>query len=66
MEAFGRAVAHDGEVFRALLEIRQVLTLPSEVFSRDGFVERVLQIAADRPTAPPPGPTRQELLDLVG
>jgi 2-polyprenyl-6-methoxyphenol hydroxylase-like FAD-dependent oxidoreductase len=65
MEAFGRAVAHDGEVFRALLEIRQVLTLPSEVFGRDGFAERVMQIGAGHHTTPPPGPTRQELLDLI-
>lgn len=65
MEAFGRAVSHDGEVFRALLEIRQVLGLPSEVFGRAGFVDRVLEAAVGRQTTPPPGPTRQELLDLV-
>lgn len=65
MDAFGRAVAHDADVFRALLDIRQVLHLPSEVFGRPGFVDRVLQVAAGRPLMSPPGPTRQELLGLI-
>lgn len=65
MDAFGRAVAHDADVFRSLLEIRQVLALPSEVFGRAGFVDRVLEVAAGRQAMPPPGPTRRELLDLI-
>jgi hypothetical protein len=46
-------------------EIRQVLTLPSEVFGRAGFIDRVLEVAAGRPLMSPPGPTRQELLELI-
>ncbi len=65
MDAFGRAVAHDADVFRALLEIRQVLALPSEVFGRPGFLDRVLEVAEGRQMTSPPGPTRQELLDLI-
>ena len=65
MDAFGRAVAHDADVFRALLEIRQVLALPAEVFGRAGFLDRVLEVAEGRPAISPPGPTRQELLGLI-
>jgi len=65
LETFGRAAAYDGEALRALLEINQVLALPSEVFGRDGFRDRMREVAADRQVTPPPGPTRQELLDLV-
>ena len=65
LDTFGRAAAYDGEAFRAFLEINQVLALPSEVFGRDGFLERMGKAAAGRQVAPPPGPGRQELLDLV-
>jgi len=65
LETFGRAVAYDGEMFRALLEINQVLALPSEVSGRDGFLDRVLEVGAGRQVTSPPGPTRKELLDLV-
>ena len=65
MDAFGRAAVHDADVFRSFLEIRQVLALPSKVFGRAGFLDRVLEVAAGRQVMSPPGPTRQELLDLI-
>lgn len=63
--ALGRAMPHDAEVFRALMEIIGCLTLQSEVFARAGFADRVLAVAAEHPAAPPPGPTRNELLRLL-
>ncbi|WP_138758070.1 FAD-dependent oxidoreductase [Modestobacter altitudinis] len=63
--ALGRAAGHDPELFRALLEIIGCLALPSEVFSRPGVVERVLQVAGELPPAPTPGPDREQLLHLV-
>jgi 2-polyprenyl-6-methoxyphenol hydroxylase-like FAD-dependent oxidoreductase len=64
--ALGRAMGHDVEIFRAFLEIAGCLTLPRVVFSRPGFADHVLEVAARHEAAPPPGPTRDELLRLLG
>jgi 2-polyprenyl-6-methoxyphenol hydroxylase-like FAD-dependent oxidoreductase len=60
-----RAMPHDADIFHAFTEIAGCLTLPSIVFSRPGFVERVLEVAGRHEAAPPPGPTRDELLRLI-
>src|ERR1700754_797599 len=57
------AMSRDDEVFRAAVEINACLSLPSDVFSRPGFAERVLQLAADAPPVSL-GPDREELLTL--
>jgi hypothetical protein len=58
------AVGRDPDVFRAGLEISSCLALPQDVFARPGLVQRVLEAAGDD-TAPPPGPTREQVLRLV-
>jgi 2-polyprenyl-6-methoxyphenol hydroxylase-like FAD-dependent oxidoreductase len=63
--AFGRAMAHDPDVFRAYMEVAGCLTLPRAVFARPGFAEHVLEVAGRHEVAPPPGPTRDELLRLI-
>jgi 2-polyprenyl-6-methoxyphenol hydroxylase-like FAD-dependent oxidoreductase len=63
--AFMRAVGRDAEAFRALMEIRQVLALPSEVFGRPGFADHVLEVGRDGEGPSPPGPDRRELLALL-
>jgi hypothetical protein len=35
------------------------------VFTRPGFAERMLALAANGTATPPPGPSRDELLELV-
>ncbi len=63
--ALVRAMPHDAEIFRAFTEIGGCLTLPSAVFARPGFADRVQEVAGRHPFAPPPGPTRDELLRLI-
>jgi 2-polyprenyl-6-methoxyphenol hydroxylase-like FAD-dependent oxidoreductase len=42
--AFPRAMLHDADIFRAFLEIASCLTLPSAVFARPGFADRVMEV----------------------
>jgi 2-polyprenyl-6-methoxyphenol hydroxylase-like FAD-dependent oxidoreductase len=59
------AAAVDDQVARWLLEIFGCWTLPMDVFSREGALERVLEVANDAPSLPQVGPDRQRLLELV-
>jgi len=65
MRNFMAAAGLDPDVFRALLEMTYVLTLPQEILSRPGFAERVSELAAGRTPTPPPGPTRPDLLAML-
>lgn len=57
------AMGRDPEVFRAGLEMSSCLALPQEVLARPGLAQRVLAAAAD--VAPPPAPSRAQVLELV-
>ena len=59
------AMARDPDVFRAGLEIANCLTLPQDVFARQGLAARVLALAAGADGSSPPGPDRDEVLRLV-
>lgn len=63
--ALARAMAHDADAFRAFMEIVGCLTLPGAIFSRPGFADHVLDVAARHEAVPSPGPTRAELLRLI-
>jgi 2-polyprenyl-6-methoxyphenol hydroxylase-like FAD-dependent oxidoreductase len=63
--AFGAALMHDADVFRALLEMVTCLALPQEIFARPGFVERVVKYMGE-PATDMPGPSRAQLLELIG
>lgn len=63
--ALFRVAALDGDVLRAALEITGCLTLPEEVFTRPGLVDRVVELAEANPPQPAPGPSREELLKLL-
>ncbi len=54
----------DPDVFRAMLELRTCLALPEEVMDRPGFLE-LLGTFADAPVMAPPGPDREQLLELL-
>ncbi len=61
------AMMHDGDLFRAFLTSRCCLAPLSQVLARPEVGERAEKLAAEHHGAPPafPGPTRQELLELV-
>jgi hypothetical protein len=67
--AIGRALmvamAYDPEVYRAVLDIIGVIRHPGDVLSRSGLVDRSMAIAQTEPPLQVPGPTRQELMELV-
>ena len=60
-----RTMAHDADVFRAALEISNVLAHPREVFGRPGFADRLLALAGEQRHAAAPGPSREDVLALV-
>ena len=63
--ATGVALMHDAEIYRGMLEMVTCLALPQDVFARPGFTERVAAYLGE-PPMPMPGPSRTQLLDLVG
>ena len=63
--AVGAALLHDADVFRGLMEMVTCLSTAAEIFSRPLMVERIAQYAGQEPF-PFPGPTREQLLELVG
>ena len=63
---FPLAATRDPDVFRAFLEVVGCLTLPADVLARPGLAERVLELTSDAADLPkPPGPSREELLQLL-
>jgi hypothetical protein len=51
--------------FRAAVEMRSLLALPQEVMARPGMVDRILEVAGTHEAVVPPGPSRQELLQML-
>jgi 2-polyprenyl-6-methoxyphenol hydroxylase-like FAD-dependent oxidoreductase len=67
-QALMAAMMHDGDLFRAFLMSRGCLAPLSEILARPEIRERVEELAPAHQGPPPPafpGPTRQELLELV-
>ena len=52
-------------ITRGFAEIFGCLTTGEEVLARPGFLQRVIACADQVSTAPPSGPDRAELLELV-
>lgn len=63
--AMAAAAGSDPEILRGFLEVASVLSRPDEVLARPGVFDKVVA-AAEGPMEPPPGPSRSELLALVG
>ena len=53
-------------LFRASNEFRSLLTLPREVMARPGLVDGITEVAGAHEAVVPPGPSREELLDMLG
>jgi 2-polyprenyl-6-methoxyphenol hydroxylase-like FAD-dependent oxidoreductase len=64
-KALSVAMMYDADLFRAANEIRSVLTLPQEVMARPGLVERIMEVACTHEPVIPPGPSREELLQML-
>ncbi len=64
--ALGTAALYDPDLFRAYLASRGVLTLLSGTFAQDGAAERVLEVADANQRLGLPGPSRADLLTLLG
>jgi len=60
------AAGKDPEMLRALLKIVSVLELPEQVLGEPGVVDRVVELGSGWRDEPLPGPTREELLALLG
>jgi 2-polyprenyl-6-methoxyphenol hydroxylase-like FAD-dependent oxidoreductase len=60
------AMRHDADIFRGFWETGALLALPQEVFARPGFADKVRAVARNNSTFVPPGPTRAEVLRIVG
>ena len=59
------AAPQDATCARAIGEIMGVLALPSEIFERPGMLDHVLSLADSVSVEAPPGPDREQLLELV-
>jgi 2-polyprenyl-6-methoxyphenol hydroxylase-like FAD-dependent oxidoreductase len=64
--ALTTAALHDPELFRAYLASRAVLTPLSETFAQDGVAERTIELAGEHEPMVLPGPSREDLLTLLG
>jgi len=64
--ALTTAALHDPELFRAYLASRAVLTPLSETFAQDGVAERTIELAGEHQPMVLPGPSREDLLTLLG
>jgi 2-polyprenyl-6-methoxyphenol hydroxylase-like FAD-dependent oxidoreductase len=64
-KALDVAAGQDADCLRAAVAIGNVVELPA-VATANGVAERVLALGSDWRAAPPFGPTRQELIDLIG
>jgi hypothetical protein len=64
-KALPAAGQSDPELLRGSIEIIALLSRAIDVLARPGVLEKVLAVA-ETPEEPAPGPSRTELVDLVG
>jgi 2-polyprenyl-6-methoxyphenol hydroxylase-like FAD-dependent oxidoreductase len=64
--ALNTAAIFDPDLFRAYLDSRAVLKPLGQTFSEDGVAERTLEVAGEHERLKLPGPSREELIALLG
>jgi 2-polyprenyl-6-methoxyphenol hydroxylase-like FAD-dependent oxidoreductase len=64
--ALNTAAVFDPDLFRAYLDSRAVLKPLGQTFSEDGVAERTLEVAGENQRLQLPGPSREELMALLG
>jgi 2-polyprenyl-6-methoxyphenol hydroxylase-like FAD-dependent oxidoreductase len=64
---FWQAMAFDADLFRAAMEIASVLTLPEDIYARQGVMDRAEAIVGQLPVdlPPMPGSSRADLLEAI-
>ena len=65
-KALSVAMMYDADLYRAAAEMRSVLALPKEVMARPGMVDHIMEVAGAHEAVNPPGPSREELLCMLG
>ena len=66
IQAVQHAATSDGTALRGFHQIAGLLKTTDEVMAQPGFLDRVIELGSGWRDAPPTGPDRAELLDLVG
>lgn len=64
--ALTTAAIFDPDLFRAYLDSRAVLKPLGQTFAEDGMADRTLELAGENERLTLPGPSREELLALLG
>ncbi len=64
--ALATAMRYDADLFRAFAEIQSLLALPQEVTARPGIMERISEIASMHEPVGLPGPSREQLVGMLG
>ncbi len=57
---------YDADLFRAFIEMVAMLATPADALSRSGLADKVMAVAADHEEFAMPGPSRADVLSLVG
>ncbi len=65
-ECLGAGAAADPDLLRAALRIGSVLATGEEVFAEPGMVDKAIAVGGPLRGEPAPGPTRQQLLAVLG
>ena len=65
-QAMQATAGQDPDIFRGVVDIGSLLARPDEVLERPGLLERVIELSQATTPEPLPGPSRAELLDLIG
>jgi 2-polyprenyl-6-methoxyphenol hydroxylase-like FAD-dependent oxidoreductase len=65
-QALNTAAVFDPDLFRAYLDSRAVLKRLGQTFSEDDVAERTLEVAGENQRLQLPGPSREELIALLG
>jgi 2-polyprenyl-6-methoxyphenol hydroxylase-like FAD-dependent oxidoreductase len=66
MRALATAMAYDADVHRAFIDFASCQVLPQDWLARPGMLDKVMEIAANHEPVVMPGPTREQLLEIVG
>jgi flavin-dependent dehydrogenase len=64
--ALNTAAVYDADLFRAYLDSRAVLKPLGQTFGDDGVARRTLEVAGENERLRLPGPSREELMALLG
>ena len=65
-QAMQATTGQDPDILRAVVDIGSLLARPAEVLERPGLLDRVIELSQGITPEPLPGPSRPELLEIIG